>query len=122
MNYLYIVVGLLVIVYIAAVYGKDTFDVSNRWFGSADNTVKPTIELIYADWCSACRAFWPTWESAKANLGHLANFVEINDDKTDTPVKAFPTLRMRIGKSMTEHIGSMRYEDLRFWILNRYKK
>ena len=45
---------------------------------------RPVVLLFYADWCSSCRRFAPSFKVVKNRIGtHRCRFVEVNVDKHD---------------------------------------
>lgn len=77
------------------------------FYGKAERFEQPQIVLVYADWCSACKQFKPTWEALKKE--HTLS--EINSDDKDAlhafeqkhnvKVESFPSIyKVQNGKAI----------------------
>lgn len=51
------------------------------------NSSKPAVIKFYADWCTTCKDYNPSYEAIKAELASQVDFYEINiDKKKDKPL------------------------------------
>jgi len=62
-------------------------------------TAKPTVILLHADWCGACKKLEPTFAELKQQYGERLNFVELNVTNEETTAQAAVQARkLGIGK------------------------
>ncbi|MDQ3649040.1 MAG: thioredoxin domain-containing protein [Acidobacteriota bacterium] len=53
--------------------------------------VKPTVVLLHADWCGACKKLKPTIAELKQQYGERLNFVELDVTNEETTAQAAKT-------------------------------
>ena len=76
------------------------------------------VTLYYANWCGHCQRFKPTWEALKGffDQNGVAH-EEYEDGKNpkeirEAGIKAFPTLKIKVGKNEEDYHGSMTPNDI----------
>ena len=57
---------------------------------------KPTVVILHADWCGACKKLEPTIAELKQQYGERLNFVELDVTNEETTAQAAKTAR-RLG-------------------------
>ncbi len=58
--------------------------VANQEQGAPKDFGKPALVYFYADACSSCNKFKPTWKAIKQKYKNTFNFVEIDVDKAES--------------------------------------
>lgn len=72
---------------------------SERRTNNKKNVVKPTVVLLHADWCGACKKLAPTFAELKKEYGDRLNFVDLDVTNEATTAKAASEARkLGIGK------------------------
>ena len=66
-------------------------------YAMAVNSDKPSVVLVYADWCGFCKRFMPSFESLYKQYGTRYNFSMVNGDnnkaiESQLNVKGYPSL------------------------------
>ncbi len=66
---------------------------------SEKSKAKPTVILLHADWCGACKKLAPTMTELKAQYGDRLNFIELDVTNEETTRQASAKAReLGIGK------------------------
>ncbi len=60
---------------------------------SKKNHAKPTVVLLHADWCGACKKLAPTLADLKQQYSDRLNFVELDVTNEETTAQAAKTAR-----------------------------
>jgi thioredoxin family protein len=89
------------------------------------------ITLHYTNWCPACKATKPVWESVKLYVQSLQNkpqegnsqmpfvqFVQVDEDVAHTPgISSYPTIMMNDNGVAYKFDGVRDYNTLLTWVL-----
>ncbi len=67
--------------------------------GNKKGHAKPTVVLLHADWCGACKKLAPTFSDLKQQYSDRLNFVELDVTNEETTAQAAKTAQqLGIGK------------------------
>lgn len=79
----------LVLIAVVAAFAVITADAQNRM--KKRTGAKPTVVILHADWCGACKKIEPTIAELKAQYGDRLNFVELDVTNEETTAQAAKT-------------------------------
>lgn len=77
-----------------------------------------SLTLYYADWCSHCQKFKPTWDALKGFLGQSGIQVAEYEHSSakqkmeDEHIRAFPTLRVTKNGQTYDYRGDMSADSI----------
>lgn len=82
------VIALVLVAFITS-FVAITVDAQDMMHKKVD--AKPTVVLLHADWCGACKKLEPTIAELKQQYGERLNFVELNVTNEETTAQAAKT-------------------------------
>lgn len=87
--------------------------------------MKKTVIKFYANWCTPCSVYGPTFERVRQDLQDIVEFKNINVEQDsenlsgEYKVKGIPhTVLLVDGELVKSHSGRMNEEQLKQFILN----
>jgi thiol-disulfide isomerase/thioredoxin len=87
-----------------------------------NNQPDVVVILFFAEWCSACKTFLPTWQQLKQNVPPGVKLVEVNEKDKEmmeqkqkeigTEVMAFPWIMISHGQGFERYTGDRDYQSM----------
>lgn len=90
----------------------------------------PTLVLFYANWCSFCSEFKPTWLEIKKSLQDNPNKVHLKDYEVgankklfkDENIKGYPTIRLYCEKQLIDEYQGPRTKEAILKFVKKHQK